>query len=87
MCDCSTPEHVTEAMVAAGNRMAAELLHANIAKNMDGLGGSSTMDEMLAGDLLERDLVLSYIDGRIDSTAAIYLAMRRRWVAEQGDAT
>ena len=68
---------VTAEMIQAGNAMACVLTDAGIAKCMNGLGGSKTWDEFVAQDIKNRDLVLAYLDERIDSVTAIYLAMSR----------
>lgn len=68
---------VTPEMQKAGSEMASVLMDAGIAKCMDGLGGSRTWSDWLAEDVPNRDLAIEYLDDKIDSVTAIYLAMDR----------
>lgn len=73
----SDSQEVTEDMAAAGRQIAADIVNAQVAKDMDGLGGSKTWGEWLSLDIKNRDIVFEYIYGNIDSVTAIYKAMQR----------
>lgn len=68
---------VTPEMVKAGSDIASVLLDASIAKCMNGLGGSKTWEEFVEGDVRNQDIVIDYLEDRIESVTAIYLAMER----------
>lgn len=70
---------VTEEMRNAGSEIASNIINATVAKNMNGLGGSCTWGDWLDkyGDVPNLDLILDYVETRIDSVTAIYLAMER----------
>lgn len=68
---------VTDEMQKAGNDLADRLVNASIAKSLDGLGGSQTWEQWLSAEMPNRDLVPAYLEDRIDSVTALYLAMSR----------
>lgn len=68
---------VTDAMQQAGSKIASDVVNAQVAKHMNGLGGSMTWEEWLEKDVPNRDLVVAYLEDRIDSVTAIFLAMHR----------
>jgi len=70
---------VTKAMKEAGCRIASNLIDAQCSWSMNGLGGSKSWREWLAANsnIPNRDLVLAYVDGKIESVEAIYIAMDR----------
>lgn len=68
---------VTLEMVEAGKRVASDIVGAQVAYSMDGLGGSKTWEQWDAEPHPNRDLLIGYVEGRIDSVTAIYLAMER----------
>jgi len=69
---------VTEEMKEAGSQIALDLVDANIAKSMGGLGGSKTWEEFEASHSGKNmDLIKQYVNGEIDSVTAIYTAMHR----------
>lgn len=70
-------ESVTKSMIDAGEKMASDLMNAQVSTYMDGLGGSKTWDEWLAADVSNRDLILAYLNEEIVSVTAIYIAMHR----------
>ena len=63
---------VTEEMKKAGNDIASRLYDASISK---ALGGN--LDEWLDEDVPNRDIILLYLEGEIDSVTAICMAMDR----------
>ena len=69
--------YVTDAMRQAGSDIASALMNGSIAKSMDGLGGSKPWSEFVGDDAPNKDLVLAYLSGEIDSMTAIYVAMER----------
>ena len=68
---------VTEKMQAAGIQFASDAVDAQVSKSMGGLGGSKTYQEWDQKDFKNKDLLLKYINGEIDSVTGIYLAMNR----------
>lgn len=68
---------VTPAMIKAGNDMAGLLMDASVAKCMNGLGGSKTWAEFVGTEIQNYDLVLDYLEERVDSVTVFYLAMER----------
>ena len=68
---------VTYHMVAAGSRMASDLITAQVSRNMDGIGGGPTWREWSAAKAPNRDLAVQYAEGQIQAVEAIYLAMER----------
>lgn len=68
---------VTPEMVKAGNDIASVLIDASVANSMNGLGGSTTWDEFVSRQTHNRDIVIDYLENRIESVTAIYLAMER----------
>lgn len=68
---------VTETMQQAGLKIASDTVNAKVAKHMNGLGGSITWEAWLEKDIPNRDLVVAYLEDRIDSVTAIFLAMHR----------
>lgn len=68
---------VTPEMVKAGSDIASVLMDASIAKCMNGLGGSTTWNEFVSRETTNRDIVIDYLEDRIESVTAIYLAMER----------
>lgn len=72
--------NVTDKMAEAGRQIASELMTAQVAYNMDGLGGSMYYEEWLEKPTKNRDLIMQYLLDEIDSVTAIYLAMEREKV-------
>ena len=68
---------VTYRMVAAGSRMASDLITAQVSRNMGGLGGTPEWREWSAAKVPNRDLAVQYAEGQIQAVEAIYLAMER----------
>ena len=68
---------ITKEMISAGQQMAEDLITANIVYSMDGLGGSKTIKEFINTEINNKDLCLDYINDRIVSVEAIYIAMER----------
>jgi hypothetical protein len=68
---------VTEPMIEAGRDIAHNLITANVAKSMNGLGGGKTWDEFRNSGAANMDLCNAYVNDEIDSVTAIYLAMHR----------
>ena len=68
---------VTYRMVAAGSRMASDLITAQVSRNMGGIGGAPTWREWSAAKVPNRDLAVQYAEGQIQAVEAIYLAMER----------
>jgi hypothetical protein len=64
-------------MQEAGSKMSNLLMDASIAKCMNGLGGSKTWEEFIGYHIENRDLVLSYLEDKIDAVTAMYIAMER----------
>ena len=77
MDDMKLDPDVTTDMIAAGNKIAGQLTDASIAKCMNGLGGSQTWEQFVEQDFPNRDLVLAYLEERMDSVTCIYTAMSR----------
>lgn len=70
---------VTEEMRLAGENIANALIHASVSKSMGGLSGSKTWEEYLNNFNDENlDLILQYLDNKIDSVTAIFIAMQRK---------
>lgn len=71
---------VTEEMNLAGHKIASDLVSANVAKCMGGLGGAKSWEEFESLYLNSEnlDLIRQYVEGEIDSVTAIYLAMARQ---------
>lgn len=67
---------VTEQMKKAGS-IASNLYDASISKAMGGLGGCKTLDEWMDEEVPNRDIILLYLEEKIDSVTAIYMAMER----------
>ena len=69
---------VTEKMREAGSQIASDLIDAEIAWNMNGLGGSKKWNEFVEGHSGKNfDLIMKHVDDKIDSVTAIYIAMNR----------
>ena len=68
------PVEPTEDMVHAGHVVSRELIGANVAKSMHGLGGGKTWKEFKPTCKYPY-LCEQYVSGDIDSTQAIYMAM------------
>lgn len=68
------PIEPTEAMVAAGQEIAHELITANCCKSMNGLGGGKTWQEF-KNTCKNLELCEMYLNNDIDSVEAIYRAM------------
>ena len=68
---------VTYHMVAAGSRMASDLITAQVSHSMDGIGGGPTWRDWIAAKAPNRDLAVQYAEGQIQAVEAIYLAMER----------
>ncbi len=68
---------VTDAMREAGEEIASLLMTAQVAKCMNGLGGSKTYGEWLETEMKNKDLVIAYLNDEICSVEAIYIAMGR----------
>lgn len=68
---------VTLEMSEAGRRVASDCVNAQVTRNMNGLGGSMTWEHWLRCEHQNKDLLVAYAEGRIDSVTAIYLAMER----------
>ena len=68
------PNEPTEAMIQAGHVIARELIGANVAKYMNGLGEGKTW-EKFKSTCKYPYLCEEYVNGDIDSTQAIYRAM------------
>lgn len=68
---------VTYRMVAAGSKMASDLVTAQASRSMDGIGGGPTWREWNAAKAPNRDLAVQYAEGQIQAVEAIYLAMER----------
>ena len=75
---------VTEKMIKAGNDIAGHLGNASIRKNMSGFGGCKLF--VLEDYPKEfQYLIKAYVDGKIDSVIAIYLAMEDAKAEETSD--
>jgi hypothetical protein len=72
-------EKVTPAMEAAGLQMASVLVDIQIAKDMYGLGGGSNYITYCkqVRKITNFDLAKRYVEGKIETVTAIYLAMQR----------
>ena len=68
---------VTNKMVEAGNVMASDLANWSISKALGGLGDSTLYEELSKRDVVNKDLVIAYLDKKIDSVTAMYIAMER----------
>ena len=68
---------VTHQMVAAGLRMASDLITAQVSRSRDGIGGGPTWREWSAAKAPNRDLAVQYAEGQIQAVEAIYFAMER----------
>lgn len=68
---------VTYQMVAAGSRMASDLITAQVSRNMGGIGGGYTWREWSTAKAPNRDLAVQYAEGQIQAVDAIYIAMER----------
>lgn len=69
---------VTEEMVKAGDAMASDLMDGIMRKSFGTLGGGVELKEWLERpDLVNKDIIQDYLDERIVSVTAIYLAMER----------
>ena len=68
---------VTHQMVAAGLRMASDLITAQVSRSMDGIGGAPEWREWSAAKAPNRDLAVQYAEGQIQAVEAIYFAMER----------
>ena len=68
---------VTHQMVAAGSRMASDLITAQVSYRMGGIGGAPTWREWSAAKAPNRDLAVQYAEGQIQAVEAIYFAMER----------
>ena len=68
---------ITKEMISAGQQMADDLITANIGHCMNGLGGSKTIEEFINTEVNNKDLCLDYINNKIVSVEAIYIAMER----------
>ena len=68
---------VTYHMVAAGSRMASDLITAQVSRSVDGIGGAPEWLEWSAAKAPNRDLAVEYAEGQIQAVEAIYLAMER----------
>jgi len=68
-------ENVTAAMIEAGERVASDMIDISIAKSFskDGEDWRAEVPE----DLPNRDLVLQYVEDKISSVTAIFIAMSR----------
>ena len=66
-----------EAMRLAGEKIASTLMDAQISKCMNGLGGSKTWEEWIDEDIENKDLIVAYLEEKIVSVEAIFLAMQR----------
>ena len=71
----------TPEMTKAGDDMAALLISVRISRDMHGLGGCRSLEEVLTG-IRNADLAVQYCKDEITSTEAIYMAMRRAAPAE-----
>lgn len=68
---------VTTRMVAAGSKMASDLITAQVSRSMNGIGGGPTWREWSAAKAPNRGLAVQYAEGQIQAVEAIYLAMER----------
>ena len=68
---------VTYHMVAAGSRMASDLITAQVSYRMGGIGGAPEWREWSATKAPNRDLAVQYAEGQIQAVEAIYFAMER----------
>lgn len=68
---------VTDEMRRAGSKISSALISANVSYHIGGLGGSKTWEEWFAEGVPNKDLVIAYVENRIDSVTAIYIAMHR----------
>ena len=68
---------VTYRMVAAGSKMASDLITAQVSRSMDGIGGGPTWRDWRAAKAPNRDLAVQYAEGQIQAVEAIYRAMER----------
>ena len=69
---------VTEEMRLAGENIANALICASVSKSMGGLGGSKTWEYPNNFNDENLDLILQYLDNKIDSVTAIFIAMQRK---------
>lgn len=69
---------VTLEMQSAGREIASNLMDAQIAKQMNGLGGGTTWEQWLTQPIKNKDLIIAYLNDEIDSVTAIYIAMYRQ---------
>ena len=68
---------VTHQMVAAGSRMASDLITAQVSRSMGGIGGAPEWREWSAAKAPNRDLAVQYAEGQIQAVEAVYFAMER----------
>jgi len=69
--------HPNQNMIEAGQRIASDLMDAQVSWLMNGIGGGKTWREFINQDLPNKDLIEQYIDQEICSIEAIYIAMER----------
>jgi hypothetical protein len=64
-------------MIKAGQEIASNMIDADISKDFNSLGGGLSWQQWLNKKVKNQDLILQYINNKITSVEAIYLAMDR----------
>ena len=64
-------------MIEAGQQIASDLMDASVCWHMNGLGKSRSWKDYISRDLANKDLIQKYVDQKISSVEAIYIAMDR----------
>lgn len=72
-----TTSNLHPLIVEAGEQIASDMISAQVAKSMGGLGGGPTWAEYLTKPVDNFDLILKHISGDLSALEAIYIAMER----------
>ena len=71
----------TPYMVQAGNAIIEALQVHRFNLRLYGLGEAKTIEEWVSEELPNQDLIVAFLQGKIDTPTAMYLAMRRAEIA------
>ncbi len=72
---------ISKKTIKLGHEVANELITANICKNMNGLGGGPTW-ETFKKSVKHKKLCQLYLENKIDSITAIFMAMNKQHTKE-----
>ena len=70
----NTKDMLHKKVIEAGEKIASDLMDAQVSKNMGTMGGHVVKN---VSDYDNSDLIQKYLDGEIVSVEAIYIAMKR----------